>query len=120
MILIRHTGRRDAQRGKDKKVYTGIFHCTFCGEDVELSVATGKRRNDCGCQSRSIRLATIYRPSPKERTCLMCGKKFMSRGPHNRRCGLCEQRLAQDGQADYMPPVYKQNDHSVVAECWET
>ena len=119
MILIRHTGIRDAQNGQDKKVYTGIFHCTFCGEDVELSVATGKHRNHCGCQSQSIRLATIYRPKPAERRCLMCGNNFISRGPHNRRCVLCEKKLEGDGQAYYMPPVHKQSDHSVVAKCWE-
>ena len=66
-----------------------------------------------------MRTATIYRPKPAERTCLMCGEKFVSRGPHNRRCGLCEIKLNGDGQAYYMPPIHRHNDKSTVACCGE-
>lgn len=31
------------------------------------------------------------------RTCLMCGKKFASEGPHNRRCVKCKKKKAIAG-----------------------
>lgn len=119
MKLIRYTGRREAQNGQDKQVDTGIFHCVHCGNDVDLPVASGRRKGHCGCQTGSQK-GPIYRPKPAERTCLMCGKNFVSRGPHNRRCVACECKIEASGQAYYMPPVHKQRDHSVVAECSET
>lgn len=46
----------------------------------------------------------------KKRTCLMCGKKFLSKGPHNRRCKKCNQKIAQAGEnAFYLPTVYSTN-----------
>ena len=85
-----------------------------------MSISNGGSRSSCGCQIKSQKRATIYRPKPAERKCLMCGKNFISRGPHNRRCVLCEEKLDGDGQAYYMPPVHKQSDHSVVAKCCES
>ena len=85
-----------------------------------MSISNGGSRSSCGGQIKNQKRVTIYRPKPAERKCLMCGKNFISRGPHNRRCGLCERALAGDGQAYYMPPVHKQNDHSVVAKCCES
>ena len=72
-----------------------------------MSISNGGSRSSCGCQIKSQKLATIYRPKPAERKCLMCGKNFISRGPHNRRCRLCEQRVDGDGQMYYMPPVLR-------------
>ncbi len=51
-----------------------------------------------------------------ERSCLMCGKKFVSRGPHNRRCQKCNQRIDQAAENTfYMPTVYT-NEGSVLGE----
>lgn len=51
-----------------------------------------------------------------ERFCLMCGKKFISRGPHNRRCQKCNQRIDQAAENTfYMPTVYT-NEGSVQGE----
>ena len=37
----------------------------------------------------------------------MCGKKFISRGPHNRRCQRCNQKIDQAAENTfYMPTVY--------------
>lgn len=62
---------------------------------------------------------TVYRPQPAMRTCLMCGKKFLSRGPHNRRCPVCENKIENGGQAYYCPPVHRHRDKSVTAICGE-
>ncbi|GAB64243.1 MAG: hypothetical protein DWB56_10835 [Candidatus Jettenia sp.] len=51
-----------------------------------------------------------------ERSCLMCGRKFISRGPHNRRCQKCNQRIDQAAENTfYMPTVYT-NEGSVLGE----
>lgn len=43
----------------------------------------------------------------KVRSCLMCGRKFKSEGPHNRRCARCNYLLehAREGTY-YQPTVY--------------
>lgn len=42
-----------------------------------------------------------------DRRCLMCGKTFISRGPHNRRCPKCNQKIDQAAENTfYMPTVY--------------
>ena len=118
MRLIRYLGRRPSRNGRGQSVRVALYGCGHCGKEVEISVSNGGSRSSCGCQTRSHK-QTIYRPAPAERTCLMCGEKFVSRGPHNRRCVLCEKKLEGDVQAYYMPPVHKQRDHSVVAGCGE-
>ncbi len=50
---------------------------------------------------------TLYRVTnqkPALRTCLMCGKQFHSRGPHNRRCSPCNATL--DYKEHYVPAQY--------------
>lgn len=101
MRLIRSAGSRKALNNHSQRVQVGIFHCPKCNNDVQLSIMVGKNQSSCGCTG------TIYRPKPAERRCLMCGKNFISRGPHNRRCGLCEKAISGDGQAYYMPPVHR-------------
>lgn len=120
MKFVRYVGIRKARNGRENNVEIGLYICGYCGKKVKMSMSNGGSRSSCGCQTKSYKRVTIYRPKPAERTCLMCGNKFVSRGPHNRRCAVCEQKLANDGQAYYMPPIHKQRDHSVVAECFET
>lgn len=101
------------RRGKTNQLW--LYHCGCCGRAVSREA----NREDCGCLSSSHK-ATIYRPKPAERRCLMCGKNFISSGPWNRRCPVCEHKIEHSGQAYYMPPVYGASDHSTVACCWET
>ena len=121
MKLIKYLGSRGARNGRGGLVDIGLYSCPGCGGEIVLPVSVGRKYKRCGCCRVVVhRVPTIYRPKSAERTCLMCGKKFTSRGPHNRRCGLCEKALAGDGQAYYMPPIHKNRDPSTVACCWES
>lgn len=110
MKLIRYTGKVVSGR----KV--GWYRCEYCNKRV----ARRQNKDSCGCQTISLKRATVYRPQPAERSCLMCGKNFISRGPHNRRCPVCEHKIEHSGQAYYMPPVHGVHEHSTIACCWET
>mgnify|MGYP001612877029 CR=1 FL=1 len=116
MKLIRNWGRRRAKIGSNRLVKVGLYYCPDCCDEVVLPVLFARGKSGCGCLEKAYK-RTSYRPKPDARTCLMCGKKFASRGTHNRRCRLCEHKLANDGQAYYCPPVYKQRDYSVAAYC---
>ena len=41
------------------------------------------------------------RAEKKLRSCLMCGRKFKSQGPHNRRCSRCEYILEHAREGTY-------------------
>lgn len=47
--------------------------------------------------------ATPKTGSEKERVCLMCGDVFSSLCPANRRCPVCEAKLAKLSRYDLMP-----------------
>ncbi len=121
MRLRRLVGERPAQNGRGHSVVIGLYYCPGCDSEVEWPISVGRNQEDCGCLKKDTerRVPTIYRPKPAERTCLMCSKKFISRGPHNRRCGVCENTIERGGQAYYMPPVHRHRDKSVVAGCGE-
>ncbi|MGQ3685133.1 MAG: hypothetical protein ACUBOA_09055 [Candidatus Loosdrechtia sp.] len=71
---------------------------------------TQKRYNE-----KNLSLKNIY-TDKAERSCLMCGKKFISRGSHNRRCQKCNQRIDQAAENTfYMPTVYS-NEGSIQAD----
>lgn len=36
-----------------------------------------------------------------KRICLMCNKPFKSKGPHNRRCKVCNLKIYQAGENTY-------------------
>jgi tRNA(Ile2) C34 agmatinyltransferase TiaS len=36
----------------------------------------------------------------KKRECLLCSRRFLSRGPENRRCQACSRRLRETPQAE--------------------
>lgn len=64
---------------------------------------------------KTISIKNVY-ADRAERTCLMCGKKFVSRGPHNRRCQKCNQKIDQAAENTfYMPTVYN-NEGNVSGE----
>ncbi|MDR4508621.1 MAG: hypothetical protein MRJ65_10375 [Candidatus Brocadiaceae bacterium] len=64
---------------------------------------------------RNLSLKNVY-IDKAERNCLMCGKKFISRGAHNRRCQRCNQKIDQAAENTfYMPTVYG-NDGSALGE----
>lgn len=49
------------------------------------------------------------------RSCLMCGKKFRSAGPHNRRCPRCSYILEHAREGTYYnPTVYSLEGGRVV------
>lgn len=41
----------------------------------------------------------------KKRTCLMCGRRFKSEGPHNRRCSKCNYLLKHAREGTYNEPL---------------
>lgn len=46
---------------------------------------------DCRRHAQYLKSPRRYEQKKKaERSCLMCGKKFISAGPHNRRCTKCD------------------------------
>ncbi len=47
---------------------------------------------------------TKARPEKKLRSCLMCGRKFKSDGPHNRRCSRCDYILEHAREGTYYEP----------------
>ncbi len=60
--------------------------------------------------SRNRLSLSIRNPMLKRRRCLMCGKNFLSKGPHNRRCKKCNLKIAQAGEnAFYVPRTYSTN-----------
>lgn len=64
---------------------------------------------------KNLSLKNVY-ADRAERSCLMCGKRFISRGPHNRRCQKCNQRIDQAAENTfYMPTVYS-NEGSLQGE----
>ncbi|MDN3513401.1 MAG: hypothetical protein NG747_03265 [Candidatus Brocadia sp.] len=65
-----------------------------------------KRKTFKKYDGKSLSLKNVY-TDKAERSCLMCGKKFISRGPHNRRCPKCNQKIDQAAENTfYMPTVY--------------
>ncbi len=92
MKLIKHIGTRRNSTGR--VISYALFHCEYCKSDVEKNVTNGRRAYSCGCMrnKRPLRLETVISPS-QERTCLCCGRVFMSRGPHNRRCEICDKKI---------------------------
>ena len=64
---------------------------------------------------KNLSLKNVY-ADKAERSCLMCGKRFISRGPHNRRCPKCNQKIDQAAENTfYMPTVYT-NDGGTSGE----
>ena len=86
----------------------GLFLCPHCKGRVRRPLTKGARQNGCGCiQKRSGKPSPTGKNDRAERTCLMCGKKFISRGIENRRCRVCELKIAQAADGTYYePPVY--------------
>ena len=53
-----------------------------------------------------LSLKNVYADKAK-RSCLMCGKKFISRGSHNRRCPKCYLKINQAAENTfYITRVY--------------
>jgi tRNA(Ile2) C34 agmatinyltransferase TiaS len=74
-----------------------------------------RARNAKKYSEKNLSLKNVY-TDKAERACLMCGKKFISRGPHNRRCQKCNQKIDQAAENTfYMPTVYA-NDGGSVGE----
>lgn len=65
----------------------------------------GNLRNTDSNNDRTLMFAENIK---KKRSCLMCGKMFVSNGPYNRRCPKCNRavELGKGGSLS-MPHVYK-------------
>lgn len=74
-----------------------------------------KRKTLKKYNEKNLSLKNVY-TDRAERSCLMCGKKFISRGPHNRRCQKCNQKIDQAAENTfYMPTIYN-NDGSPTGD----
>lgn len=135
MKLIRKLKGRKAQNGRRYTVKYGVYRCGYCNSEAELPVYIGGHKGHCGCQGIGAKNTAHCRdtmlrvctgdtehrvPTKAERGCLMCGKKFTSRGPQNRRCPACDRKIECSPAAYHMPPVHGVRDHSVVACCMAT
>lgn len=76
----------------------------FTGEKKILPKKSSIQKNK---DYKSLRLANA-KGEKQERSCLMCGKKFLSRGIHNRRCLDCNNKVEHDRAYDIPSP----------AKCW--
>lgn len=76
----------------------------FTGEKRVLPRKTSIQKNK---DYKSLSLANA-KGEKQERSCLMCGKKFLSRGIHNRRCLDCNNKVEHDRAYDIPSP----------AKCW--
>lgn len=76
----------------------------FTGEKKILPKKSSIQKNK---DYKSLRLAS-KKGEKQERSCLMCGKKFLSRGIHNRRCLDCNNKVEHDRAYDIQSP----------ARCW--
>jgi hypothetical protein len=86
----------------------GLFLCPHCKGRVKRPLTNGARQNGCGCVRKwGGKPFPTGKNGRAKRTCLMCGKKFISRGIENRRCPACELKITQAVDATYYePPVY--------------
>lgn len=73
----------------------------FTAEKVVLP-----RRKDIDFEVKSLKNMR----SGKERYCLMCNRKFRSKGPHNYRCYSCNNKVQNDRAYDIKSPVKSHAD----------
>ncbi|MFO0794348.1 MAG: hypothetical protein U0586_09815 [Candidatus Brocadiaceae bacterium] len=71
-----------------------------------------KRKTTKKYNEKTLSLKNVY-TDKAERSCLMCGKKFISRGPHNRRCQKCNQKIDQAAENTFYIPTIYTNDSTV-------
>lgn len=99
----------------------GLFLCPYCKKQVKRPLANGARQNGCGCVRKwSGKPLPIGKNGRAERTCLMCDKKFISRGTGNRRCSVCKLKITQAADGTfYCPPIYGRAVESNIKVCSE-
>ncbi len=71
-----------------------------------------KRKTTKKYNEKTLSLKNVY-TDKAERSCLMCGRKFISRGPHNRRCQKCNQKIDQAAENTFYIPTIYTNDSTV-------
>lgn len=123
MKRIKTTGR--VKSGKGYRVYA-LFECDICHNQVERIRQAGDKMLSCGClgkgrdaHDKAVAMGLIppkeeemdeiilRNTNKKERACLMCGRLFMSSGPNNRRCPVCDRKIEVAADATYwVPTVY--------------
>jgi hypothetical protein len=92
---------------------TQIIRKCKCGEFFDASQRKKQHMGRCkkcesGLYMKSLRKIEHQLMNEKaERSCLMCGKKFASRGPHNRRCSKCSSMAEHLGEHIQYKPVIK-------------
>ena len=107
MKLIRRLPTEKSKGGYCKSM--ALFFCEYCKREVKRALSTLRADyKSCGCVKYShnkhkLRGEKKY-SALEERLCLMCGKMFPSKGPHNRRCTVCEIKLDQANENTYYEP----------------
>lgn len=103
MELIKNITERTRNNRK-----MGLFKCPHCKGRVKRALTHGTRQNGCGCVRKLIKKpCSAGKNGRAERSCLMCNKKFISRGIENRRCPVCELKITQAADGTYYEaPIY--------------
>ncbi|HHT9137355.1 MAG TPA: hypothetical protein ACFYEK_08960 [Candidatus Wunengus sp. YC60] len=87
----------------------GLFLCDGCNKEVKRPLSCqSETYKSCGCL-KSVHNQHKLRGEKQasgevERRCLMCGKMFASKGPHNRRCKVCDTRIDQAAENTFYEP----------------
>lgn len=108
MKLIKKLGTRKCKNGGNN-ISVALFFCEHCKKEVERQLKNGLDQHTCGCVRVVVKKEKMRQFEKKERSCLMCNKRFISKGPHNRRCGDCNDKV--DRYSDYYPvAVYRHRE----------
>lgn len=116
MILVK---KLEQVRGKEY----ALWKCGRCEKVVRLGFKTGRNMRACyQCQQRQ-RLQengdvfAVKNLDVAERTCLMCGDKFKSRGNWNRRCPGCTPRAAIILEENNLRGVKHDSTMQLIGDC---
>lgn len=107
MKLLKGIGTRKNKNGT--AISYAVFFCDYCKKEVVRKKKNGLEQKGCGCVKKweRNRGAKLIGDDKKERTCIMCQKKFMSTWSGDRRCKTCRDKINNYVDLLYAPTVYK-------------
>lgn len=107
-------------RGKEY----ALWKCGRCDRPpIRLGFKTGRNMRACyQCQQRQRlqeveEIFAVKNLDVAERTCLMCGDKFKSRGNWNRRCQGCAPRAAIIAEENNLRGVKHDSTMRLIGDC---